>query len=61
MGICDELKMRHKTDNSEKLYINDKQVLSKTQLRQTLTEIENQLVTEEGVFCRCHKAIVVNK
>ncbi len=45
----------------EIFYINDKQVLAKMLLRQTLTEIENQLVRGDGLFCRCHKAFVVNK
>ena len=45
----------------EIFYINDKQTLTKSLLRQTLTEIENQLITENGVFCRCHKAFIINK
>lgn len=45
----------------EIFYINDKQALTRTLLRQTLTEIENQLVTESSVFCRCHKAFIINK
>ena len=45
----------------EIFYINDKKALTKTLLRQTLTEIENQLVTENGAFYRCHKAFIINK
>lgn len=45
----------------EIFYFNDKQTLTRTLLRQTLTEMETQLVTENGAFCRCHKAFIVNK
>jgi DNA-binding LytR/AlgR family response regulator len=45
----------------EIFYINDKQTLTRTLLRQTLTELEKQLVTTNGGFCRCHKAFIINK
>ena len=45
----------------EIFYLNEGQTLTRMLLRQTLIEIENQLVTGNNAFCRCHKAYIINK
>jgi hypothetical protein len=44
----------------EIFYTNEEQVLQRFLMRQTMKEIENQLVAYPQ-FCRCHKMYIVNK
>lgn len=45
----------------EIFYTDNNDVPARTLLRQTLTEIDNQLVTTDNSFCRCHKTYIINK
>jgi LytTr DNA-binding domain len=45
----------------EIFYTDESNVLNRTLLRQTLKEIDNQLVKEGNAFCRCHNEYIINK
>lgn len=45
----------------EVFYISDNDVLTRLLLRQTLKHIENQLVSKNSVFYRCHNEYIINK
>jgi DNA-binding LytR/AlgR family response regulator len=45
----------------EVFYLSEAAILSRVILRQTLKEVENQLIMHAPTFFRCHKAFIVNQ